>query len=178
MPAIYCLSRDLRRVRSGCQCLACSDPLSHLRCECFRASGLPVRWLIFTRLRCWRGDELRCGKCEYLLHGIESNRCPECGTLIDYQNIARGCRRGRSLRIVVGLGLLIAAFAISESSLRGWSWSIYWYQYKPTSEVMQDLKHGSGSSPPVNNPLERGMFFTHGWLSERVDLARVCWMSY
>jgi hypothetical protein len=42
-----------------------------------------------------------------------------------------------------------------------------------TSAVMQDLKHGSGSSPPVNNPLERGMFFTHGWLSERVDLARV-----
>jgi ribosomal protein L34E len=87
----------------------------------------PGVWLTFTRSRRRRGDELRCGACEYLLHGIESDRCPECGTPIDYLNIARGRRRGRSLRIVVGLGLLIAAFAICESPLRRWSGSIYWY---------------------------------------------------
>jgi len=38
---------------------------------------------------------------------------------------------------------------------------------------MQDLKHGSGQAPPVNNPLDQQFSSSHGWLSEQVDLARV-----
>jgi hypothetical protein len=36
---------------------------------------------------------------------------------------------------------------------------------------MQDLKTGNGLPPPANNPLE--LSYSHGWLRERVDLARV-----
>ncbi|MDB5290143.1 MAG: hypothetical protein JWL69_1384 [Phycisphaerales bacterium] len=39
---------------------------------------------------------------------------------------------------------------------------------------MQDLKHGTSQPPPANNPLESQYnSFSHGWLSEEVDLARV-----
>jgi len=39
---------------------------------------------------------------------------------------------------------------------------------------MQDLRNGSGQSAPAGNPLELNMReFTHGWLSEKIDLARV-----
>jgi hypothetical protein len=54
-----------------------------------------------------------------------------------------------------------------------WWQSIYWYQYRPTYLVMQDLKNGNGRPIPPNAPLELTMFDGHGWLSEQVDLARV-----
>jgi hypothetical protein len=73
----------------------------------------------------------------------------------------------------MGLVLLVVAPVICWNPVENWSHSVYWYQYRPTSWVMGDLKHGSGQPAPANNPLDRRAFFGHGWLSENVDLARV-----
>jgi general secretion pathway protein G len=47
------------------------------------------------------GDLPHCPKCEYLLIGIQSERCPECGTAVSSGNIAYGEPRRR-----VGVGLM------------------------------------------------------------------------
>lgn len=45
--------------------------------------------------------DLYCPQCEYNLHGIDSLRCPECGTAIDYEALAKVCTLERqSLREV------------------------------------------------------------------------------
>jgi len=42
-----------------------------------------------------RGDEPHCPACAYLLIGIRSERCPECGTPISAANIVNGQRTRR-----------------------------------------------------------------------------------
>ncbi|MGD0139222.1 MAG: hypothetical protein ABSD28_10115 [Tepidisphaeraceae bacterium] len=128
-------------------------------------------WMILRPSRRRVGIEPRCHHCDYILIGITSERCPECGTVIDPRHAARGHRRSRRIRVITGLVLLSVALAVSWSPVENWSQSIYWYQYRPTFLVMQDLEHGNGRPAPANNPLERA--WGHGWLSERVDLARV-----
>jgi hypothetical protein len=46
--------------------------------------------------------DLYCPQCEYNLHGIDSARCPECGTAIDYEALAQVCTlEPRSLRLAL-----------------------------------------------------------------------------
>jgi hypothetical protein len=42
-----------------------------------------------------RGSEPSCRKCGYLLIGIDSQRCPECGTAFSPATVARGLRPTR-----------------------------------------------------------------------------------
>jgi hypothetical protein len=130
-------------------------------------------WLVLRRSRKRTGTEPRCHQCDYILIGILSQRCPECGTTIDHDRLPRGQRRARTLRVAAGLVLLATAPAISWRPMAAWSGSFYWYQYRPSFLVMRDLERGSGLPPPANNPLTPQYMYTHGWLRERVDLARV-----
>lgn len=130
-------------------------------------------WLVFRRSRRRVGSDPHCHHCDYLLIGITSGRCPECGRPIDPRGAARGRRRGRRIRILIGVVLLAVAPSITWRPVGDWWQSIYWYRYRSTSSVMQDLRHGSGQPPPANNPFESQNWFSHGWLSEEVDLARV-----
>src|SRR5262245_60323394 len=86
-----------------------------------------------------RGDEPRCRKCDYLLFGLSSKRCPECGTELTDRNIVQGQRYRRpglmwsgAAMIVLGLATLTpVGFAIYQG--------VNWYQYKPTYFVVRDL---------------------------------------
>ena len=128
-------------------------------------------WLALRRWRYSGGAEPRCGKCDYLLIGLPGDRCPECGSSIQRPQSRRGRRRRSPVR--AGLGLLLVVFSVM------WSWkptmywwdSIYWYQYRPTSMLMDDLKRGAGMPPPDNYPLQV-MAFSHGWPDEEADLGR------
>ena len=43
-------------------------------------------WIISPRLAWWRCDSdgfRHCDKCGYILHGLTSARCPECGTAVE-----------------------------------------------------------------------------------------------
>jgi general secretion pathway protein G len=48
----------------------------------------------------------RCRQCEYLLIGIQSQRCPECGTILSPDNVVHGERRRNAHQAVGGVGVL------------------------------------------------------------------------
>jgi general secretion pathway protein G len=75
----------------------------------------------------WRrqGDQPHCRRCDYLLIGIQSERCPECGTPLSPDNILHGERRRPTAlevsALIVFLLLsvsVLVAFAIPESGGR------------------------------------------------------------
>jgi general secretion pathway protein G len=75
-----------------------------------------MRWVAYLCRRRIRDDFPRCRKCEYLLIGIDSQRCPECGTPLLPENIRRGdVERPRypSLDLIIlllDLGLVVFVF--------------------------------------------------------------------
>ncbi|HZL37738.1 MAG TPA: hypothetical protein VFC78_20645 [Tepidisphaeraceae bacterium] len=77
------------------------------------------------------------------------------------------------VRVVSGALLIVGGIAISVNPIMRWWSSIYWYQYRQTASVFRDLKEGNGKPAPENNPLEAESWYTHGWMIEQVDLARV-----
>lgn len=129
-------------------------------------------WVAIRRSRRRIGSEPRCPSCDYLLIGLSSGRCPECGNPFDSVDLVHGHRRGRRGRIFVGLVLAAAGIALSWRPVNDWSSSIYWYQYRPTYFVMQDLKHGDGLPPPANHPRYQ-LRYQVASISDDVDLARV-----
>ncbi len=58
------------------------------------------------------GDDPHCRKCGYLLHGLESQRCPECGATLSPEAIARGAR-GRDGRLCVRNGCSLSFSELS-----------------------------------------------------------------
>ena len=89
------------------------------------------------------GSEPHCRKCGYLLLGLESERCPECGAILSPDAIARGAPRPRwkalrpkwLLLVLFGLGLIVSQTPVLQS--------VNWYHYKPTWLVLRDLKSPS-----------------------------------
>ena len=102
--------------------------------------------LLYAGRRRRIGDDPHCRRCNYILHGIESERCPECGATLSPAAIIRGERRRRwgpfaagwVILLMVG-GLLVA---VSDDSLS----NIDWYEYTPTYFVLRDLN----STTPAN----------------------------
>lgn len=85
------------------------------------------------------GDEPHCRGCNYLLHGLQSQQCPECGLTLSPDAIVHGePRRRLSFWIAGWLALLLLAallFTGTISQLR----TIDWYHYRPTFMVFKDL---------------------------------------
>jgi hypothetical protein len=96
-----------------------------------------------------RGDEPYCRPCGYLLVGLNSQRCPECGAMLSSANIVHGRRHSRHLLGSAGLALLLLGLAVLGTWLAGELSEINWYQFKPTFLVIRDL---GSSSASVNNP--------------------------
>ncbi len=115
--------------------------------------GLTGLYLLFIRSRRGIGPEPRCHHCDYILIGISSDRCPECGTRIDHELGAEHRRHQGKRRNILGFCLLMAAMGLLVLN-KAWQWSqtVYWYQYYSTSRVMEDLIHGAGKPPPANAP--------------------------
>ena len=75
--------------------------------------------------------------------------------------------------MLIGVVLLAVGVWVGWKPVDQWSQGVYWYQYKPTYFVMQDLKHGNGQPAPANNLLDDSDAW-RGWLMVRTsDLARV-----
>ena len=86
------------------------------------------------------GNTPHCGKCDYPLTGIESDRCPECGQFLSPRTTVRGerpRRRGVGLTGVVvaliGVAGLVAAFTPTVRDTD-------WYRYKRLGWVLTDLE--------------------------------------
>lgn len=117
------------------------------------------------------GDAPHCIHCNYLLVGIQSERCPECGKPI--RSVVTGERRYSHLRLAIGLACAVIAPLICWKPLSRWASVVYWYPYRPTFLVIDDLESGRGLPAPRGSPLDREIWLSHGWLSEQVDLSRV-----
>jgi len=122
------------------------------------------------------GTEPHCGKCDYLLIGIAVDRCPECGTVLDSENVVQGERRRpigwiAASWTVCGLAVLFLLMTVRCASLI--ANAVNWYHFRSAASVMQDLKTGSGRPPPKIRTRVTSATWSHGWVRERVDLARV-----
>jgi hypothetical protein len=90
------------------------------------------------------GTSPHCRKCNYLLHGLESHRCPECGAVLAPAAIVHGERRRRRAASVAGWLILLLPWSLYlTASLR----HVNWYHYKPTYFVMRDLNSGQSQAP-------------------------------
>jgi len=83
--------------------------LLHAGAFCIRIGHWPRR----------TGTDPFCGKCDYVLLGLESERCPECGQFLSPRTIVRGHRRRRGAVTFMGgvlvlLGLLFAVASTSD----------------------------------------------------------------
>lgn len=111
------------------------------------------------------GRTLHCPKCDYVLTGlIEKDehddpsywttmyeptgdrpaeppvRCPECGTRVSTRTALRGGRPNRKLHGYIGLVVLLVGLLLVGLRLSGYLRHVAWYQVKPTSWVIDDLR--------------------------------------
>jgi len=92
-----------------------------------------------------RGTEPQCGGCGYLLIGLLSQRCPECGVELSPTNIVHGRRDRRVALAILGLVLLLIGLGGPAMMLSDQVGKIQWYHFKPAFLVMRDLRSGSGA---------------------------------
>ena len=83
-----------------------------------------------------RGDTPHCRKCNYTLTGLSSERCPECGEVLNEETIVHGERTRRP--ILGGVASLLLLLALANTGIILASGQIDWYRYKPTSWVIDD----------------------------------------
>jgi len=87
-----------------------------------------------------KGQAPHCGKCDYNLTGLQSNRCPECGTPFDPKSTPQGeAVRKRWLLYAATACWLWGGFDIYRFVRQG-----NLYQFYPLSWVCQDAEFGSG----------------------------------
>src|SRR5580692_7987442 len=90
-----------------------------------------------------RGVEPHCRACGYLLIGIESQRCPECGAVLSPLAIVYGRRQRRGGLGWMGVAILLLLVGLFGSYLGGAFINIDQYHYRPTFWVMHDLRSSS-----------------------------------
>jgi len=83
------------------------------------------------------GAEPHCRQCDYLLIGITSERCPECGMARSPANIVYGDRRRRRAAFVTGWLVLGTSVCLGGYSLYS---NVQWYEHIPTFLVLRDLQ--------------------------------------
>jgi len=97
--------------------------------------------LMLRGFRPWRqGDAPYCAKCGYSLIGIDSQRCPECGTVISPKTTVRGKRHPRPVVGVAGLVLVLGGLVSWGVGAYAPLKQVKFYQYVPASWVMRDLR--------------------------------------
>ncbi|HZN65569.1 MAG TPA: hypothetical protein VFB66_09720 [Tepidisphaeraceae bacterium] len=84
------------------------------------------------------GDTPHCRKCDYALVGIDSGRCPECGTELGPRTIVRGERVRTPAFAWVGVILLAAGAALTWAGGAAAYRTVNWYALRPTSWVIDD----------------------------------------
>src|SRR2546422_6434338 len=103
------------------------------------ALGCAVLRLGIKSRRLVPGDELRCPRCAYLLIGINSEQCPECGT--PTKHAIKGTLHRRSA--VIATGVLVALIGVYGT---GFSWrepltQAWWYKVAPLRALVWQQKY-------------------------------------
>lgn len=101
--------------------------------------ALLARGLVGRRV----GDEPRCRRCGYIVHGIESGQCPECGLALGPGAVRIGVRVRRRRALAIGCLLLLIGAAFGVAVGTGWAARTNFYQYLPTGWVVQAAGRGS-----------------------------------
>jgi len=104
----------------------------------FPAPILVAAFFLFLGRQRRVGNNPHCRRCNYLLHGINSDRCPECGAMLSPAAIAYGERCRRRAPLLVGFTILALWIAFAWGGLNRLQ-SVDWYHYKPTFLVLKDL---------------------------------------
>src|SRR5262245_26880220 len=102
-------------------------------------AGLIVRGLVGRRV----GDEPRCRRCRYIVKGVESGQCPECGLELGPRSIRVGLRYRRRGALALGAVALLAGGGLSAAVVSGWAARTNLYQYLPTGWVTKAAGRGS-----------------------------------
>lgn len=85
------------------------------------------------------GSTPHCRKCDYILTGIQADRCPECGGSIGGRNVRRGERRRKPRSTAIGLLLIVIPLALESVYLSSELRRIDWYRHRPAAWVINDL---------------------------------------
>ena len=135
------------------------------------AALLVVGCLLFLRgLRGHRvGEDPRCRKCKYLLIGLLSAACPECGANASGRNIIRGEKHYGRYSLILGLFVLLTASAAFGSKVYDLLKNKNLYPYYPTAYVV----HKTEENPQASEELIRR--FRNETLSDRwlAELPRI-----
>src|SRR5437763_11112676 len=92
------------------------------------------------------GATRHCRRCEYNVDAIQSERCPECGSVLTPASVVHGQRRRR-----LGMALLAVAMLLCGLALGGlfveqrWLHRIDWFHYRPFAWLLSDLDRVSDS---------------------------------
>lgn len=114
-------------------------------------AGLAVLLLVAAALILWGrkhyvGTDPHCRKCNYLLHGLESGRCPECGSTLSPEAIVHGERRRRMGSLVFGWVLILVLGSLMLTGGLSQIQQIDRYHYVPTYFVLRDLNSTNQAS--------------------------------
>src|SRR5688572_25588183 len=87
-----------------------------------------------------RGQTPHCRRCGYPVVGIDSAKCPECGSVLSAHGaVVRGERRRRPGPAWAGAVLAAAAALLLGALASGRLRAIDWYSHRPTGWVIGDL---------------------------------------
>ena len=101
--------------------------------------------LVFLKIGLWprrQGDAPHCRKCGYNLTGLESARCPECGTTLGERAVVIGVRRRRPGFIVAGIVFLLPLLAGILLAIT----NVNWYRLRPTAWVISDAQSSAAGT--------------------------------
>ena len=124
--------------------------------------GLPL--LVGGAIMIWFGARLRsrgggkephCRRCGYLLRGITSANCPECGSALTLGNVVQGARRRRPGLALGGVALLLLGVVAAIPFAQSIYDSFPWYHMAPTFWVIRDLRSPSKSVEAMEELLRR-----------------------
>ncbi len=107
--------------------------------------ALLVRGLVGRRV----GEEPRCRRCGYIVHGIESGQCPECGLALVPGAVRAGVRVRRWRALGLGCVLLLIGAGLGVAVGTGWAARTNFYQYLPTGWVVKAAGRGSADAMTI-----------------------------
>jgi hypothetical protein len=85
------------------------------------------------------GTTPHCRHCDYILSGLEADRCPECGALIRPGTPIFGERHRRPGLAFSGVALMLLGLAFFGVMATGILSAVDWNRYKPLSWLLKDM---------------------------------------
>src|SRR5438105_239767 len=87
------------------------------------------------------GSEPHCHNCDYLLIGLASDRCPECGLLIIERQIVRGHRVRRPRVAWSGVAMILAALVLIAPAVVDLYRGVDWYRLEPEFMLLHQARN-------------------------------------